>query len=122
MDPQVIIQMIGSISPYLYWLFLKLLIAFIIIKVLNEIVSNISSWFMFRMNNKINIGVKVQINGDVGVISGYDMRFIHIKTQKGDEMLIPITRWKMMSWKIKDITEDLYKIPGYDRRKKKDEV
>ena len=105
MSPQIIVDIIGAVSPHLYWLFFKALIAFILFKILIDVVSNISSWFMFKMNDKINTGIKVQINGDIGIIEGYDLRFIYIKTELDDEILIPITKWKSLNWKIKNIED-----------------
>jgi hypothetical protein len=64
---------------------------------------------MFKSNKKLNPGVKVQVNGDIGIITDYDWNFIYIDTSKGDELLVPIARWKILTWKIKDLKKELYR-------------
>ena len=60
-------------------------------------------YLMFRGNKLLGIGVRVGVNGNEGVIRDMDMRFITVELIDGNHLLIPISRWRFMKWKIINI-------------------
>ena len=106
---QQIMTILTAVTPAMYWMFAKVVVAFFLVKKLNDILTNGTAWFMFKSNKKLSPGVKVQVNGDIGIITDYDWNFIHIDTENGDEMLVPIARWKILTWKVKNLKKELYR-------------
>lgn len=104
---QQILQILTAVSPQLYWMFAKVTFAFFMVKILNDVLSNGTAWFMFKSNKKLNPGVKVQVNGDVGIVTDYDWNYIYILLENDDEMLVPISKWKTLIWKVKNLKKRL---------------
>ena len=103
----VITDMLNSIGPDLYWLAFKLGIAAIIIIVLKNIFENVASYYMFRWNKYLGNGVRVNINGHEGVIDNYDRSSIYIKIEGGDFLIVPVSRWRLQKWIVKNFDDEL---------------
>ena len=102
-----VLEMVSAIQPELYWVFLKLGVAAIIVIILKKIFENVASYYMFRWNKHLGSGVRVNVGGKEGVIENYDRSSIYVKIEGGDTLIIPISRWRVQTWIVKDFTEEL---------------
>lgn len=96
-----VLEVISTVQPQLYWLLLKLCIAAIIILVLKKILENVAAYLLFRWNKYLGNGVRVNINGQNGVIENYDKSSIYVKLCEGDVLVIPISRWRWQTWIVR---------------------
>ena len=67
---------------------------------LKNILENGVSYFLFMINKRLGINVRVEVRGTKGTITGYNKRWIFIKTDVGDEIIIPIKHWQSEKWKL----------------------
>ena len=80
---------------------------------LKNILENGVSYFLFMINKRLGINVRVKVRGAKGTITGYNKRWIFIKTDIDDEIIIPIKNWQSEKWTLlnpddcKDKTEQV---------------
>jgi hypothetical protein len=67
---------------------------------LKNIIENTVSYFLFMVNKRLGINVRVEVRGTKGTITGYNKRWIFIKTDDGGEIIIPVKRWQLEKWKL----------------------
>ncbi|MCK4897744.1 MAG: mechanosensitive ion channel [Anaerolineales bacterium] len=67
---------------------------------LKNVLENGVSYFLFMVNKRLGINVRVEVRGTKGTITGYNKRWIFIKTDVGDEIIIPIKNWQSEKWKL----------------------
>lgn len=67
---------------------------------LKNILENGVSYFLFMINKRLGINVRVEVRGTKGTITGYNKRWIFIKTDADDEIIIPIRNWQSEKWKL----------------------
>ncbi len=104
-----IIQILNAITPELWFLFFKLIIALLIVLVLKDMVSTFVNYLVFRTSKFISKNVQVKINGVDGFIEDYNIRAIFIRTKGGDLKIIPMNRWRYQDWTIKEHYTELFK-------------
>jgi hypothetical protein len=97
-----IIQIINAISPELWIMFFKLIIAFLIVWIIKDMISTFVNYLVFRTSKFISKNVEVNINGTDGFIEDYNMRAIFVRTVGGDLKIIPMNRWRFQDWTIKE--------------------
>lgn len=114
MDEKIVLEIINSVSAELWWTFAKLFVAAIIILTLKNVVMSLAGMVRFAISKKLGVGVHVKVNGGDGVISNYNWKWIFIRKQGGDEMLVPMEKWQTLTWVIKDYYKDIYKKEGKD--------
>ncbi|MCK5017245.1 MAG: mechanosensitive ion channel [Candidatus Peribacteraceae bacterium] len=82
---------------------LKIILHFIIVGVafliLKNIMEGVASYIMFRLDNSICMGTKVQIGGFEGIVTHGNIFFISIKTEDGIAH-IPTSSWKKQGYKV----------------------
>ena len=109
MDEKIVLDIINSVSAELWWTFAKLFVAAVVIMSLKNIVTSIAGMLRFAYSKKLGVGVHVKVNGGDGVISNYNWKWITIRKQGGDEMLVPMEKWQTLTWVIKDYYKEIYK-------------
>jgi len=109
MNEQVVLDIINSVSAELWWMFAKLFVAAIILMSLKNIVMSLAGMIRFAISKKLGVGVHVKVNGGDGVIANYTWKWIVIRKQGGDEMLVPMEKWQSLTWVIKDYYKEIYK-------------
>ncbi len=67
---------------------------------LKNVLENGVSYFLFMINKRLGINVRVEVRGTKGTITGYNKRWIFIKTDADDEIIIPIKNWQSEKWKL----------------------
>lgn len=97
MDPKILLETISQVP---WGILFQLSIVAIIGLILKRYYDNFASYFMFRANKDLGKNVKVRVNGDLGYIIHYSWRFIYVKLETGNELVIPITRWTAFRWEI----------------------
>ena len=110
MNEKVVLDIINSVSSELWWLFAKLFIAAVIVLSLKNIVTSLAGMIRFAVSKKLGVGVEVKVNGGDGVIVDYNWKWIIIRKQGGDEMLVPMEKWQTLTWVIKDYYKKIYKV------------
>ena len=69
---------------------------------LKSILESTVAYFLFMINKRLGINVKVEVRGTKGIITAYNKRWIFVKTFENDEILIPIKNWQLEEWKLLD--------------------
>jgi hypothetical protein len=101
MNPQSVVEIFNAIKPEIWIMFFKGIGIAVVLLILKNINSNLSSYFMFRTNKNIGKNVKLKFNGRDAMITGYDWRFIYIKYLDTDtEALVHITTWQKQRWEV----------------------
>lgn len=95
---QQVLAILSTIQPHLYWMLLKFVIAAIIILLLKNFISSVAAYTQFRMNKYLGIGVKIHIQGQIGTIANYSLRWIFIKFDDGKTLIIPMKKWQNYDW------------------------
>ena len=68
---------------------------------LKNILENGVSYFLFMINKRLGINVRVEVRGHKGTITAYNKRWIFIKTDEGQhEIIIPIKNWQSEKWTL----------------------
>jgi len=70
----------------------------VVVLIAKKYYDNFSSYFMFRANRDLGKNVKVIVDGQPGYIINYTWRFIYVKLEDNNELIIPITRWVYYTW------------------------
>ena len=104
-----IIQILNAITPELWFLFFKFIIAFLIIWIIKDIISTFTNYLVFRTSKFISKNVEVNINGIDGFIEDYNMRAIFVRTIGGDLKIVPMNRWRFQDWTIKEHYTKIFK-------------
>jgi hypothetical protein len=67
---------------------------------LKNVLENAVAYFLFMVNKRLGINVRVEVRGIKGTITGYNKRWIFIKADDGGEIIIPVKRWQLEKWKL----------------------
>ena len=81
-------------------LLLQFSVVSIIVLIAKKYYDNFSSYFMFRANKDLGKNVKVIVDDKPGYIINYTWRFIYVKLQDENELIIPISRWAYYTWVV----------------------
>jgi len=96
---QLILDLINQIEPKLFFLFIKLFLAALILFLLKSFLDNLVAYIQFLLNKHLNIGVHVMVRNQKGIISYFNTRYIFVRTPT-IEILIPIRRWQNEQWAL----------------------
>ena len=94
-----IINIVTQIEPQLFWLFLKLIGTGILLLVIKGYIESVAAYIQFRLDQRLNLEVKVRVRGIEGKIVGYNLSWIFVKHKKGMEIIL-IRRWRFEKWCI----------------------
>lgn len=78
--------------PELFWLFIKLIGVGIGLLVVRSYIEKIAAYLQFRWHKDLNVGVKVFVRGQEGIIDRYNISSIFIKT-KDRTIIVNMRRW-----------------------------
>ena len=102
MEQQVVRELVTSITPELWWLFLQMLATVCITLLVYQVLRNITAYVMVRFDREISKNVNVIHDGEDCRIAHITMRHLILRKCKGkSELLIPITKVGQMVWEIK---------------------
>jgi small-conductance mechanosensitive channel len=99
-DQQIINDVITSVSPELWYLFLQMLVTVCITLLLYQVLKNLTAYMFVRFDKEISKNVKIKTDGVEGTISDINVRHLIIKNKEGSTILIPITKVNGMIWEI----------------------
>jgi len=102
-----VVEIFNSVKPELWYMFFQACLILGVVLILKKVIDNVSSYFMFRYNKHLGAGVRVIINGMEGVIEDYDYTNIYVKIEGGNNLIMPIARWRFQNWIVKDFTKEL---------------
>jgi len=102
MAEKQILNILNAIEPRLWWFLLQTVIAFGIALAAKNYIDSLVSYFYFMVNKRLNINVKVEVRGKQGVITGYNRRWIFIRTDDNCDVLVNMKRWEFEQWVIVD--------------------
>lgn len=106
MNPQTFEMILDKIDITIYYIILKVAIAYFVFIMLKTFIENITSYFLFRGNPYVSIGRKVIVDGIEGIISKISVGYITISNDKL-EYIIRINRWRYSRWLfLKDIVDE----------------
>jgi hypothetical protein len=69
---------------------------------LKNVLESLVSYWLFMINKRLGINVRVEVRGKTGTIIGFNKRWIFIKTDDNDEIIIPIKNWQSERWTLLD--------------------
>ena len=99
MNEKIILDIINQVSPQLFWLFAKMLVAIILVLILKGFVENLVAYIQFRLNPRLAIGVRVRVRGKDGIITGCSLNWIFVKHKEGIEIIL-VRRWRFEKWSL----------------------
>jgi len=105
MTEKTILNIISNLEPHLFFLLFKLLLAGFAVLFLKAILENLVAYVQFSSNKRLGIGVKVRVRGKPGKISWFNLRWIFVHTQDGEE-IIAMKRWMYEQWAVLNNNND----------------
>ena len=69
---------------------------------LKNILESLVAYWLFMVNKRLGINVRVEVRGIKGTIAGFNKRWIFVKTDDNDEIIIPIKNWQAEKWTLLD--------------------
>jgi len=63
-------------------------------------IENLVAYYQFMSNKRLGIGVKVKVRGEKGKINDYNKKWIFIRNEDGDEIIVPIKNWLSEKWTL----------------------
>ena len=91
-NEKIILDIVNQVKPELFWMFLKLAGVGVIFLVIKGYIERIAVYLQFRWDKNLNVGVKVFVRGQEGVIENYTLSSIFVKT-KDRTIIINMHRW-----------------------------
>jgi hypothetical protein len=80
-------------------MFAKMFIVVIIVLILKGFIENIVAYIQFRLNPRLAIGVRVNVRGKDGIITGCTLNWIFVKHKEGTEIIL-VRRWRFEKWAL----------------------
>ncbi len=99
-EQQVINELVTSITPELWYLFLQMLATVCVTLLVYQLLKNITAYIMVRFDREISKNVNVIHDGETCRIAHINVRHLILRKKGGTELLIPITRVNQMVWEI----------------------
>lgn len=99
MNEKVILDIIQSVEPQLFWMFLKFIMVGIILLVVKGYIESAAAYINFRLDKRLGLGVRVRVRGIEGKIINYSFSWILIKHENGTE-IISMKRAKFEKWTL----------------------
>lgn len=100
-EKQVISDLVNSITPELWYLFLQMLATICLTLLVYQLLRNITAYVMVRFDREISKNVNVIYDGDVCRIAYINIRHLILRKKGGkSELLIPITKVGQMIWEV----------------------
>ena len=96
----VVTEIITSITPELWWLFVQCLVTVLITLLAYQVLRNVVAYIFVRFDREISKNVKLKFDNEEAMICHINMRHIIIRKKSGTEVLIPITQVSKMNWEI----------------------
>ena len=96
-----IFNIINSIKPQLFWLAAVATVVFLFAIIAKGLLENVAHYYLFKSVPGLGENVKVEVSGNLGTISTITKRLIRIDLDDGNELLIPIIRWRYHNWIIR---------------------
>ena len=100
MNQELVQQMVQSIAPELWVLFLQMAATVIICLGIYKALQNIVAYIFLRLDKELGKSIKVKYDGQEGYISQITVRHLIIKLDDENEILVPITKVNQMTWHV----------------------
>jgi len=101
MDKEVIQQMVASVAPELWWLFIQMVVTGIIMLALYKVMNQFVNYFFIRFDKEISKNVGVVIDGRDAYIAHISIRHLIVRFEDNEnEMIIPLSKVLSDSWEI----------------------
>lgn len=96
-----ILQIINSLELQVWLMAGKVALAIVVALIAKGRLESVASYYLFKSIRGLGEEVPLIINGQPGTISTITKRLIRIDLENGNELVIPITRWKYQTWIIR---------------------
>lgn len=100
MEQQVINDIITSVAPELWILFLQMFFTVLATLLLYNILKNVAAYISLRIDKEMGKNVKVVYANEVVLISCITWKHMIVKKENGNDVLIPITKISQRDWEI----------------------
>lgn len=100
LEQQVIQEIVTSITPELWWLFIQMFVTVLVTLVLYNILKNVAAYISLRIDREMGKNVKVIYDGEVVLIAHITWKHMIVKKENGNDVLIPITKIFQRDWEI----------------------
>ena len=87
MNEQLILKIIESVEPQLFWLLLKFITIGVVLLIIKGYIESMAAYIQFRLDKRLGLGVKVKVRGIEGKIIDYSFSWILIKHEDGTEII-----------------------------------
>lgn len=95
-----IMQALNAVELKVIYGIVKVSVAIGIAMFLKARIENLVSYYQFMSNKRLGIGVKVKVRGEKGKIRDYTKKWIFIRNEDGDEIIVPIKNWLSEKWTL----------------------
>jgi hypothetical protein len=101
MNEQLIQQMVASIAPELWWLFVQMVVTGIFMLALYKVMNQFVNYFFIRFDKEISKNVGVIVDGREAYIAHISLRHVIVRFEDNDnEMIIPLSKVLSDKWEI----------------------
>ena len=99
MNEQLILKIVESVEPQLFWLLLKFIAIGIVLLVIKDRIDGTVAYIAFRLNKRLGLKTRVRVRGIEGEIVDYNFHWIFVKHKDGME-LINMQRQRFEKWTL----------------------
>lgn len=99
MDKEIL-ELLNTVELEVWYTIAKAVVAAGVILLLKGMIERWVAYYQFMSNKRLGIGVKVGVRSKTGKIRDYTRKWIFIRTEDGNDILIPIKRWIYENWTI----------------------
>lgn len=98
---EIIQQMVATIAPELWWLFVQMIATAIISLALYKLINQMVNYFFIRFDKEISKNVGVVIDKREAYIAHISFRHLIVRfDDNGNEMIIPLAKVMSERWEI----------------------
>lgn len=100
MEQQIIKDIVTSVAPELWLLFIQMIMTVIVTLVVYQGLKNVAAYIILRFDKEFGKNLKVIFNGQSATVLDVNLRRITLRLENGNDVLIPITKVSQTSWEL----------------------
>jgi hypothetical protein len=101
-----VLEVLNAVELTIWITLAKVMLATGIVLFMKSVIERWVAYYQFMSNKRLGIGVKVEVRGKLGKISDYTRKWIFIRCENGNDIIIPIKNWLSEKWTLLNNGED----------------
>lgn len=95
-----VLELLNNIELEVWYTLAKAVVAVGAALMLKGVIERWVAYYQFMSNKRLGIGVKVGVRGRIGKIRDYTRKWIFIRCEDGNDIIIPIKNWISEKWEL----------------------